>query len=345
MSTGIWTPTHRAPAAGAACWAVPDGATPPLAARLEAGLEVRVVEGQGPWAHVECSNGWTTWVDARVLEQLAAAAPPPPPAPAPAPLPAPVAPAPFAAPVSSDGFRPSHVVPATGLAAYAAHDAAQPAVSTLDPSLPVQVIDRWGDWAQIACSNGWSAWVDGRCLLDASAAPAATVAAPTAATIARRRNPLSGALLLVCTLPRGVAAGPAAVGALAALGAVLVAIGSFLPLLSIEGVPTLSSWDAPAAFLVSNNPDPSDFKLGFLLVGGAVLVLIPLLSRRALPPLLLIAFAVPATNLGVHLLLLKARTEGYPNLGVGALMATAGGFLIVAQAGWWMWRERRRAFQ
>jgi hypothetical protein len=353
MATDVWTPTHRIPPGGAACWATPDGATAALAARLDAGLEVRVVDGQGPWAHVECSNGWTTWVDARLLEQLAPATPPPPPEPAPPPPPPPPPP-PAPAPVQSaaDGFRASHVVPTAGLSAYAAHDASQPAVSTLDPSLPVQVIDRWGDWAQIACSNGWTAWVDGRYLVDANAAavaaaPTAPVAAPAPApySIARRRNPLAGALLLLCTVPRGVAATPAAVGALAGLGAALVAIGSFLPLLSLNGLPAISTWDTPAAFLFSNNPDPSDFKLGILLMAGAVLALLPLLTRRALPPLLLFVCGAPATNLGIHVMTVKARTEGYPDLGPGTLMVFAGGVLIAAQAAWWLWRERRRAFQ
>lgn len=332
MSTEIWTPTHRVPATGSACWAAPDGAQPPLAARLDAGLEVRLVERRGDWAHVECSNGWTAWVDARLLEQLTPPAPPPPPEP-------------VAPPPSAGGFRASHVVPAAGLAAYAEHDASQPAVATLDPALPVQVVDRWGDWAQIACSNGWTAWVDGRHLVDGAAGAASMAATPAPGTIARRRNPVAAALVLLCTAPRSVAAGPAAVGAPAALGAALVTIGSFLPLLSTDGLPSITAWDTPAGFLVSDNPAPSDFKLGVVLIAAAALVLLPLLIRRALPPLLLLVFAAPATNLGVHLMLIKARTDGYPNLGPGTLLTGAGGLLIAVQAGWWMWRERGRAFQ
>ncbi len=336
VSTEVWAPTHRTPAAGAACWPAPDPAVPSLAARLDPGLEVRLVERRADWAQVECSNGWTAWVDARPLEQLAPSAPPPPP-------PEPVATAP--APSAAAGFRASHVVPPAGLAAFAEHDAAQPAVATLDPDLPVQVLDRWGDWAQIACSNGWTAWVDGRRLVDGSAAPAATAAAVVPTMIAHRRNPVAAGLLLLCTAPRSVARAPAAVGMAAALGAVLVAVGSALPLLSADGLPSVTSWDTPAAFLVSDNPVPSDLKLGVVLVIAAALVLVPLLSRRALPPLLLLVFAAPATNTAVHLMLIKARTEGYPNLGPGTLMIGAGGLLIAVQAGWWMWRERRRAFQ
>ncbi len=35
----------------------------------------------------------------------------------------------------------------------------------LDALLPVQLVDRLGDWGRIVCANGWSAWVDGRLLV------------------------------------------------------------------------------------------------------------------------------------------------------------------------------------
>ena len=319
---GVWAPTHRVPGSGATCYAAPDPDTPALAERLGPALEVRSLERRGDWMHVECSNGWTAWVDARPMEDLA---PPAPATPAPEP--------------STDGaFHPTHVVPAGGLAAYASHDVALPAVATLDERLPVQVVDRWGDWAHIACSNQWTAWVDGR-VLEPDGAPAQ--AAPTA--IARRRNPLAGALLLLLTVPRSVSGALPATGALSILGAALVTVGSFLPLLSVDGLPSTSAWDVPAAFLVSDTPDPSGFKLGMLLL-VAVLALLPLLTRRALPPLLLLLFAAPATNTAVRFLVLKARVEGYPSLGPGTLLVIAGGALLLAQAAWWLWRERRRAF-
>ncbi|MFD0554180.1 hypothetical protein ACFQ0X_37275 [Streptomyces rectiviolaceus] len=31
--------------------------------------------------------------------------------------------------------------------------------------LPVQLVDRLGDWGRIVCANGWSTWVDGRLLI------------------------------------------------------------------------------------------------------------------------------------------------------------------------------------
>ncbi|MEU5364135.1 hypothetical protein ABZ354_11705 [Streptomyces sp. NPDC005925] len=66
--------------------------------------------------------------------------------------------------MTTPGFRPTHVVPPDGMPAW---DAPDPARSTvpLDPLLPVELLERQGDWGHVLCSNGWSAWVDGRLLL------------------------------------------------------------------------------------------------------------------------------------------------------------------------------------
>ncbi|BDH14036.1 hypothetical protein [Streptomyces hygroscopicus] len=80
-------------------------------------------------------------------------------------------------------FLPSHVVPPEGMATWTAPDTTRP-TAPLDPLLPVQVVERRGDWARALCSNGWSAWVDGRLLLSvpheppAAAQPAARTADP-----------------------------------------------------------------------------------------------------------------------------------------------------------------------
>ena len=62
---GRWTPTHRVPERGMAAYSAPNGNAP--APRLDPRLPVAVVERRGDWAHVECANGWRTWVDARLL--------------------------------------------------------------------------------------------------------------------------------------------------------------------------------------------------------------------------------------------------------------------------------------
>ncbi|MFJ9112949.1 hypothetical protein [Streptomyces sp. NPDC102283] len=69
-------------------------------------------------------------------------------------------------------FRPTHVVPPDGLSAWESPDVARP-TDPLDALLPVQLRDRRGDWAYVACSNGWSAWVDGRLLVSVPLTPPA----------------------------------------------------------------------------------------------------------------------------------------------------------------------------
>ncbi|MCF3137565.1 hypothetical protein [Streptomyces olivochromogenes] len=66
--------------------------------------------------------------------------------------------------MTSPGFRPTHVVPPSGLPAWEAPDPARPTVP-LDALLPVELLERLGEWGRIRCANGWSAWVDGRYLV------------------------------------------------------------------------------------------------------------------------------------------------------------------------------------
>ncbi len=64
-----WVPSCRVPAQGMPAWAGPDGSVAPVAT-LGAGLPLAVVEGLGAWAHVTASNGWSGWVDGRLLLPL-----------------------------------------------------------------------------------------------------------------------------------------------------------------------------------------------------------------------------------------------------------------------------------
>ncbi|MHC3469970.1 SH3 domain-containing protein [Streptomyces sp. 7R007] len=66
--------------------------------------------------------------------------------------------------MTAPGFRPTHVVPRHGMPAWETPDPARPTVP-LDPLLPVQLVERRGDWGHVVCANGWSAWVDGRYLV------------------------------------------------------------------------------------------------------------------------------------------------------------------------------------
>ncbi|WP_420706048.1 MULTISPECIES: hypothetical protein [unclassified Streptomyces] len=66
--------------------------------------------------------------------------------------------------MTTPGFRPTHIVPQHGMPAWEAPDPARPTVD-LDALLPVQLLERQGDWGHVLCFNGWAAWVDGRRLV------------------------------------------------------------------------------------------------------------------------------------------------------------------------------------
>ncbi|HEV3123028.1 MAG TPA: hypothetical protein VG266_00445 [Candidatus Dormibacteraeota bacterium] len=68
-SAPAWLPTHRVPAEGMPTWPAPDPSSP-QGPRLDARLTVQVVEHRGDWARIVCSNGWSTWVDARTLQSV-----------------------------------------------------------------------------------------------------------------------------------------------------------------------------------------------------------------------------------------------------------------------------------
>jgi SH3-like domain-containing protein len=65
-SSPAWSPTHEVKRPAQA-WAQPDpgGA---VVATLEQRLSVQVIERQGDWARILCSNGWSAWIDSRKLK-------------------------------------------------------------------------------------------------------------------------------------------------------------------------------------------------------------------------------------------------------------------------------------
>lgn len=69
-----------------------------------------------------------------------------------------------------EDFRPTHIVPQEGLPAWETADVSHPTVP-LDAFLPVQLLSRRGDWGEVLCANGWSAWVDGRLLVSVPQPP------------------------------------------------------------------------------------------------------------------------------------------------------------------------------
>lgn len=114
-----FTPTHTVPTGGLPTWSSPDPATA-ADNRLDALVEVQVLEETTGWAHVLCSNGWSAWVDGRQLVPLPAAQPEPA-------APGAAGPAPSFAPPGAAGAPPSVPPAVTPAAAVAAPVPAQPA--------------------------------------------------------------------------------------------------------------------------------------------------------------------------------------------------------------------------
>ena len=104
-------------------------------------------------------------------------------------------------------FQPTHVVPPSGLATWAAPDPSRPSAA-LDPLLPVQAVEQQGDWTRVVCANGWGTWVDGRLLVALPRSPDGTAAPLTAATdprplLARLEQALAGYRRLLDELAAG----------------------------------------------------------------------------------------------------------------------------------------------
>jgi hypothetical protein len=60
--------THVAPATGLRAWAEPDG-TGPVVATIDPGTGLAVRERLGAWALAATADGWSGWVDGRLLEE------------------------------------------------------------------------------------------------------------------------------------------------------------------------------------------------------------------------------------------------------------------------------------
>jgi hypothetical protein len=67
-------------------------------------------------------------------------------------------------PVAAAPWKATHLVPAGGMQAWEKPDPSAAPIANLEARVDVQVTEELGAWAHIVCSNGWSAWVDGRYL-------------------------------------------------------------------------------------------------------------------------------------------------------------------------------------
>ncbi|HEX2783572.1 MAG TPA: hypothetical protein VHN36_08305 [Ilumatobacteraceae bacterium] len=139
---------------------------------------------------------------------------------------------------ASEPFTATHTTPAAGMATWP-HPGSATTGPRLDPHLLVQLVRVYGDWAQIVCSNGWSAWVDGRVL-----APAGQ---QRAAASAPRRT--AGA-----SLGRYTFNTPTKATWPLSAGAVLVVVAVFLPWIDFGGgADTVNALDVPLMFLLGKD--------------------------------------------------------------------------------------------
>ncbi|MFJ4835329.1 hypothetical protein ACIP79_36290 [Streptomyces sp. NPDC088747] len=65
MTTPEFRPTHVVPRDGLPAWETADVSRPTVA--LDALLPVQLAERAGDWGRAVCANGWSAWVDARLL--------------------------------------------------------------------------------------------------------------------------------------------------------------------------------------------------------------------------------------------------------------------------------------
>jgi hypothetical protein len=225
-------------------------------------------------------RGWQAWVDGRQLIPLAAAA---------------------------------SLIPADGLAAWAAPDATQPPVVQAAAGLQVRVLERSGDWAQVEFTNGWKAWVDGRALVPATGTLAEQGAASP--TIGQWIRKTIRAPLRITPLP--------------AIGCALVLLGSFLPWGSGFGV-SVTAWDLSGWGLLTRQPTTFNVRAGvFLLV--TLVGCIPYLTRRPLPRLVNPILAGIPTSLTIGGLLLARQVPGV-SIGIGGIITFIGGLVLAAES-------------
>jgi hypothetical protein len=222
-----------------------------------------------------------------------------------------------------------HTVPDSGLPTWPRPDPSVKQGPRLDPRLEVDVLKRQGEWAQVRCANGWTAWVDGRLLL-APAPPPAPPAGPT--------GPASGppsaapSAFAPTAAPSPTAASSSTSGLpLGLIAVAAIAISSLLPWLKAGGV-TASAFKVPIKFLLDyKTTGKSSLSVGLLLLvlaaAGAALTLRPgmaTLARGAGG-----AAAVVATVfVGQTQRALSAQPKSpglFSTLGFGVFVAVAGG--------------------
>jgi hypothetical protein len=206
-------------------------------------------------------------------------------------------------------FAPTHAVPAMGTRAWVGPDGTGPAAALLDPGLEVRVVERRGDWAHVACSNGWQGWVDGR-QLDAWLPES------------QRRSPtMTVRGLSIASL----------------IGGIAIAVGSFLDWWSL-GALGINAWDIPAKYLFAGEVGDG-FDVGPILAVLAAVLAVSLVRARRLPSIVLTVVAALGVGIAAAAAIRGLRNDPvvYPEIG---LIVTAVGAALVATDGLGFWSRR-----
>ena len=260
-------------------------------------------------------------------------------------------------------YTQTHVVPTEGLPAWAGADGATPPAANLDPGLDVMVLERRGEWAQIRCSNGWVAWVDGRRLVESAPGPAPTPtpsAPPPPAAVPQAPPPQAappptqpvpqaapaqpappsavwGTPAPVAGAPRaggGFRIGPGQIVGLA--GGLVFFVSSWLTwakfeasVLSQSVSRSYSAYKVPAHFLLDSQSNQGGLSLGILIAFlGVACIAGALLSalRRPLGILLIAAGGVSFVVMVLFFVQMRYLTNALPS-------QVSGGYFSVVQYG------------
>jgi hypothetical protein len=214
----------------------------------------------------------------------------------------------------TDAFVPTHVTPASGMDSWPRPDARAPLGPRIGEQLEVELLDESGDWAKIACSNGWTAWVDGRLL------------APIRAKGGSSPRSAGGFDLSTLMSDRTRAFG---VG-----GALLVALSALLPWIR-GGGQSVNSFDITAEALIDyKTTSTGGIKIGMLLLAIAAAIVVVVArgaDRRVERGLGIAAVGVPALYL-FQLQRAISDAQGVSLMdvaGIGIFGAAAGGALVL----------------
>jgi hypothetical protein len=200
----------------------------------------------------------------------------------------------------------ARTVPPGGAPAWSVPDPTAAPVARLDPGLRVQLLEQRPEgWAYVRCSNGWSAWVDGRTLLADAGASRQT----------GRPNPPASLV------------GPVTPGPVSLVGAAVAVIGSFLPWFSF-GAFHATAWDISIVALLRGYGTNSGLKAGAVILLVALAAL-PLATRRPLSGPAVLAVAGLADGIALLAWLQNRWGDLHAELGIGLLMTFAGGSAII----------------